>query len=250
MKRLLPAILTIFLLATAAYGADDFYESQLNSGIRNSDVSSYMLMEQARADNTQAGSLLKKAAQHSPDLPAVYFELAKSKLSFRYSDMLQCIDYLIAGINAYGRNFWWSFSLAGSAVLGLFFSFIGTFLFIVIIRSIQDFPLISHELVESRQNALLLLGFIVLSVFSPLLLLAGLLVLAGMYMSRLDRVVVYIYLVFLLAAPAVFSAAGKFVSMRQRAMYMLLLRLRLPAILLQYFRTGLPLSGPVFSMNR
>ena len=210
-------ILTVFLffcvlLPPAASLADEFAESRLDSGIRNSEVSSYLLLQDSEAKGSQAATLLRRASAYSPDLPAVHFALAKATFSLNYSGILDSIDHLVSGLNAYSKNFWWSFSLAGAAFLGLMVSFIVAIFVIVIIRAFNDLPLLSHEFAESRQNIALLLVLFLFSLISPLLFLAGILVLLGMYMSKIDRALVYFFLIFLVASPFFLGAASKFLQ--------------------------------------
>jgi len=58
----------------------------------------------------------------------------------------------------------------------------------------------------------LLLVLFVLSLISPLLCLAGILILLGLYMRRADKIIVYVFLVFLLASPFFFRAAAQFLQ--------------------------------------
>ena len=212
MKKLAVFLFFCIALSPVSALADELIESQLNSGIKNSEVSSYLLLQEARANKAQAATLLSRASAYSPDLPAVHFELAKAKFSLSYTGILESVDHLILGINAYARNFWWSFSLAGGAFLGLVLSFIVVISIIVIIRIFSDLPLLSHEVEESRGNIALLLVLFVLSLISPLLCLAGILILLGLYMRRIDKIIVYVFLVFLLTSPFFFRAAAQFLQ--------------------------------------
>ncbi len=212
MRKLTVFLFFCVLLSPAVTLADEFIESQLNSGIRNSDVSSYLLLQEAQANKAQAATLLSRASEYSPDLPAVQFELAKAKFSFNYTGLLNSVDHVVSGIDGYSRSFWWSFSLVGSAFLGLILSFIVVIFIIVIVRIFSDLPLLSHEIEESRQNIALLLVLFACSLISPLLFLAGILVLLGLYMTRIDKVLVYLFLVFLLASPFFFNATAQFLQ--------------------------------------
>jgi tetratricopeptide (TPR) repeat protein len=58
----------------------------------------------------------------------------------------------------------------------------------------------------------LLLVLFVLSLISPLLFLAGILVLLGLYMTRIDKALVYFFLVFLLASPFFFRTTAQFLQ--------------------------------------
>jgi tetratricopeptide (TPR) repeat protein len=212
MKKLIVFLFFLALFSPAVTLADEFIESQLNSGIRNSEVSSYLLLQEAQTNKAQAAALLMRASAYSPDLPAVHFELAKTKFSLNYTDILYSVDHVFSGFNAYTKNFWWSFSLTGGAFLGLMLSFFVVIFVIVIIRLFSDLPLLSHELEESRQNIALLLVLFVLSLISPLLFLAGILVLLGLYMHRIDKALVYLFLVFLMASPLFFRTAAHFLQ--------------------------------------
>jgi len=212
MKKLTFILFFCIALSSVSAFADEFIESQLNSGIRSSEVSSYLLLQEAQTNKAQAATLLTRASAYSPDLPAVHFELAKAKFSLSYAGILESIDHVVSGINAYSKNFWWSFSLTGAAFLGLVLSFIVVISIIVIIRIFSDLPLLSHEVEESRQNIALLLVLLVISLISPLLFLAGILVLLGLYMRRIDKIIVYLFLVFLLVSPFFFRTAAQFLQ--------------------------------------
>jgi tetratricopeptide (TPR) repeat protein len=212
MRKLTVFLFFCIVVSPAITLADEFTESQLNSGIRNSEVSSYFLLQEAQADKVQAATLLSRAAAYSPDLPAVQFELAKTQFSLSYTGILDSVDHIVSGIDAYSRNFWWSFSLAGGAFLGLVLSFIVVIFIIVIVRIFSDLPLLSHEIEESRHNIALLLVLFLCSLISPLLFLAGILVLLGLYMPRIDKIIVYLFLVFLLASPFFFRTAAQFLQ--------------------------------------
>ncbi|HYQ48561.1 MAG TPA: tetratricopeptide repeat protein, partial [Thermodesulfovibrionales bacterium] len=210
MKKIAVLALFCFLLLPGFSPAEDFYESQLNRGIRNSDVYTYLLMQEAHGNRAEAFSRLSKAIQYSPDLPAAYFAMAGEKFSFSSSGVLASVDYIVAGIDAYSRNFWWSFSLAGGMFFSLVLSFFMVMVSIAVIRSITDLPLISHEVSESRQNIALLIALLFLSLISPLLFLAAILVILGLYMSRMDKAVIYLFLLVLLVSPFLFRTASYF----------------------------------------
>ncbi len=212
MKRLLVLILICILTVPALCNSEDFYENQLDSGIRNSDEYSYLLIRNAHANSSEEINLLKKAVLYSPDLPAVYFELSKARFSLSYSGILDSIDYIVQGFNAYSRNFWWSFTLTGSLFFSLILSFILSITIIILIRIISDISLISHDIRENISMALPLLILLILSIFSPFLFLACLLILLGIYMNKIDRIVVYLFLIFLIFSPLIFRASSLFIN--------------------------------------
>ncbi len=210
MKRMAGFILLCLIIFPARSGGEEPYEACLNKGIRNADAYSYVLIEQSREKRAEASALLKKALTYSPDLPAVYFELSKASFSFSASGTLDSIDYIFQGINAYSRNFLWSFVAAGSVFLGVILSFVCAIAVIIAIRLFGDAPLLAHDMRENPSRAFLLLGLIVVSIPGPFLFLLGLLILLGLYMKKTDRVVVYLFCLFLFLSPLVFKTASLF----------------------------------------
>jgi len=212
MKQLFIVIAIFAMLVPVASLGDDFYKSQLNRGIRNSDSYAYLLMRQADKNSTEAVTLLNQALSYSPDLPAVHFELARKSFSFSVSGVLQSIDHLVNGFNAYARNFWWSFTLSGTFFFSLVLSFVLAYAVVIAVRLPLDIPLITHDLNESPARVFSLIILVLLSVLSPLCLIAGVLVLIGIYMSRADRNAVYGFLLFLLFLPLFVATASMYVS--------------------------------------
>ncbi|SPQ00797.1 membrane hypothetical protein [Candidatus Sulfobium mesophilum] len=192
--------------------SDNFSDRQLNSGIRNSDAYSYLLIEEAHKDRANAISLLKKAQEYSPDLPVVYFELSKAVFSLSGEGILNSLDYIIQGIDAYSRNFWWSFTLTGSLVMSVIISFAAAFALIVFVRLFADITLVAHDIEESRSRGLSLGVIMVLSVASPLLFLGGMLLLLGLYMKKYDRFTVYLFLVVLVLYPIFLKMATTYMK--------------------------------------
>lgn len=199
-------------LASAAGAGDEYYDSQLNRGIRNDDTYAYALMKQADLNKQDAERLLKSAAGVSPNLPAVYFRLAAKTFSFSGGGLLKSVDYMVSGVHAYARNFWWSFTLAGAVYLSLVLSFIASYIVMLCVRSSSDIPMITHDIRETPSRAALLVVLLLLSALSPLLFIAGCLVLIGIYMKKTDRSVVYLFLLFLAFTPVLLSTASLFIN--------------------------------------
>ena len=197
MKQIILAVLLIAIIVPAIAAGDEVYENQLNRGIRNSDPYAYLLIRKAHQNGPESTAMLKQAVNSSPDLPAAYFALARKSFSFSGSGILLSIDHIVNGLNAYGRNFWWTFTIFGTLYFSLFFSFILAYIVTIAVRLPRDIPLITHDLKESPARALALLLLIALSVVSPLLLIAGILILFGIYMGRTDKTAVYTFIVFL-----------------------------------------------------
>jgi tetratricopeptide (TPR) repeat protein len=210
-KILVIALLWLFVLPPVS-GADDFYESQLNHGISNSAAYSYSLIEQSRQHSAQSEEILQKALAYSPDLPAVYFALSRASFSLSGEGMLKSVDYIVQGVAAYSRNFWWSFTLTTSLFFSLILSFLLSIVLVIAVRLFTDVPLLAHDFTERNLHPAVLAGFFLIALLSPLLLLAGLLLLLGLYMKKSDKAVVYLFCVFLLCSPLLVNSASRLVS--------------------------------------
>ncbi|MBA4372768.1 MAG: hypothetical protein C0402_07865 [Thermodesulfovibrio sp.] len=212
MKQFFVIMVVLALLLPGISLGDDFYENQLNQGIQNSDSYAYLLIQQADKNSSGAMNLLNQALSYAPDLPAVYFALARKNLSLSGSGLLQSFDYLVNGFNAYTRNFWWSFTLSGALFFSLVLSFILAYAVVIAVRLPLDIPLLTHDLNESPARIFSLVILVLLSALSPLCLIAGTLVLIGIYMSRTDRNAVFGFLLFLLFLPLFVSGASLYIS--------------------------------------
>lgn len=209
MKRVLLQMFLCLLLIPSMSSGKDLYEEQLDKGIRNSESYSYLLIKQSKANSAKSKIMLKEALKYSPDLPAGYFELSKNSFSFSPEGMFTAFDYMLQGIAAYKRNFWWLFMMAGSLFISVLLSFIISMVILILIRLTGDIPLLSHDINEANNKALLLLILIV-AIISPLFLIGGLLIIIGLYMKKWDRVTVYLYLLFLIISPWLFNTASMF----------------------------------------
>lgn len=207
MKRFTLVVLFSLLFIPVLSTGRDFCEEQLDKGIRNSEAYSYFLIEKSKADSSKAEKTLEEALRCSPDLPAVYFALLKTSFPFSTERMYKAYGYMLKGIEAYERNFWWSFTVAGSLFLSFIISFILSMVIIIMVRLPGDLPLFSHDIMEQKDRILLLL-ILISALIGPLLLIGGILIILGLYLKKMDRVVVYLYLVFLLISPWVFKASS------------------------------------------
>ncbi len=200
-------IFFLFICAFIFYDicySETLYNEQLDKGIRNSEPYSYLLIEKSRADSAEAKTLLEKALLYSPDLPAIYFELSKISFQFNSEGIFNAIDNIIQGISAYKRNFWWMFSMVTSLYVSLILSFLISILIIIIIRIPMDISLVSHDIKEEKSKIFLLL-ILIFAIFGPLYVLGGLLLLVSFYMKKWDRIVAYLYLIFLFASIWIFN---------------------------------------------
>jgi len=211
MKCFITVILLYLATLPGISSGENLHETRLNSGLRSTEAYSYLLIEKAHKNRAESVLMLNEAAKNSPNLPAVYFELAKTSFSFSSSGIFRSVEYIIEGIDAYSRNFWSSLTLAGSLFFSLIISFVILASIIVTIRFPGDIQLLAHDIAEAKYLLFILVLLVFISIISPFLFLAGMLVLFGMYMKKLDRVVVYIFLAFLVFSPLLFKAASLFV---------------------------------------
>jgi tetratricopeptide (TPR) repeat protein len=209
MKRyILPFLVTIFILPSLSSGGD-LYEEQLDRGIRNSEPYSYLLINLSKTDTDKekARSLLQDAQKYSPDLPATYFEIAKNRFTLSPHGMFEAVDYMLQGIAAYKRNFWWSFMMMSSVLTSAILSFLVSILILIIIRLPQDLPLLSHDIREEKAKIFLLL-LLLGALFGPLFLLGGLLLLISFYQKKWDRLILSLYIAFVLVSPWIFKTVS------------------------------------------
>lgn len=209
MRRPLLLIVLFLLFSPSLTTGKDLYEDQLNRGIRNSEPYSYVLIQLSKTNSSEAKSILREAVRYSPDLPAAYFELSKVSFTFSPEGIFNAVDYMLQGIAAYKRNFWWLFTLLGSLFSSAVISLISLTIIVILIRLPKDLPLLSHDITESRHKALLFL-ILLSAIMGPLFLIGGILILTGLYMKKWDRAFVYFYLLFLLILPWTLNTASMF----------------------------------------
>lgn len=192
--------------------ADSPPAEQLNRGVRSSDACAYNLMSEARAKTPEADALLQKAVVCAPDLPSVYFALSRAYFAPSAPALFKSIDYLVQGVNAYARNFWWSLSLSASVFFSVLLSFLAATVIVVVVRLFMDVPLLAHDISETRRLNAVLPVLVLCAFAGPLVLIACLLVLLALYMRKTDRILLYGYLVFLLVSPILLRTASVLVD--------------------------------------
>lgn len=210
MKRALGITLLFWIALCGPSVAEDLYETRLDRGLTNTDPYASLLMEQAAGDRRNARELLLQAKRYAPDLPAVYFALAREGLSIAPTGLFEGIDYFRQGLLAYGRNFWWGFSLAGLFLVSLAGSLVFAFCILIAIRLPQDYRLLRHDFLEDKRKLGLFFVPLVLSFFGLPALVAGLLFIVGLYIAGRDKAVVYGAFLFLLVSPVLLPAAKGF----------------------------------------
>jgi tetratricopeptide (TPR) repeat protein len=202
----------LFYMPGFCFG-QDVYNEQLNRGIRNNEPYSYILYKKAAGDPADARQLLSDAVKHSPDFPAVYFALAWRSFSISPDGIFGFSHYMMEGIGAYGRNFWWQTGIYGLFYISFLLAFVLTVAVVIAIRLPMDIELIRHDIKEDGRNLFMLGIILVFSFLGPVFFLAGALFVLGFYMKRLDRALVYVTLVFLTFSPLMLSASNRFFSL-------------------------------------
>lgn len=199
-------------LPEPSYALDELYESRLDKGFLSTEPYSYLLMENARTDKVREKELLESAKKYSPDLPAVYFALAKASIPSSTRGIYQSLEHFRQGMKAYSRNFWWRFSAAGLLYTSLLISFVASMLIILIIRFPIEAGLFSHDAIEDKRRWGLLAVLIFLSLLGPVAFIAGAFFIIGLYFKRWNKSVVYLSFLFLLLSSLLQSETGIFLS--------------------------------------
>lgn len=193
-----------FIFPPAVRAADDDYDKILDRGLRSNEPYSYALSKKALSDSENRIRLLQKAARLSPDLPAAYFELSKASLP----NIFASFNYMIKGIKAYRRNFWWSLSLFGLLYVSLLVSLVLSLAAVVLIRLTRELPLITHDVGEDRIKLLMPVMLVALSFIGPVFFIAGTLSLIGLYLRKPNKLIAYIALFFLVLSPLFLHVAN------------------------------------------
>jgi len=202
MKRVIALLLFCVVIIPCPSSGRSLHDEQLNSGIKNTDPYAYLLIREAEPGRSDRKTLLREALMYSPDLPAVYFELSKASFNLNPEGVFESVDFLLQGIAAYKRNFWWSFMMAASLLASLILAFFFSVLILLFLRLPRDLPLLSHDIKEVKAKMFLLL-ILIFALAGPLYFIGALLIITGFYVKKWDKIVVYLYLLFLLISPLV-----------------------------------------------
>ncbi len=195
------AAINLFLGTAPCSSAEDLYDARLDEGLSVTEPYSYLLIAQAHHEKAAALALLEQARRYSPDLPAVYFEIAREAFSPSANGIFRWFDYSREGVRAYWRNFWWKFSISALTYGGLLISFALSMVVIIAIRVPVEKGLILHDAREERKRLMLLALPLFLSVLGPIALITGLFFIAGFYFKKENKAVVYLSFLFCFLFP-------------------------------------------------
>jgi len=209
---LLAAVMNLSWGVSPCSSSENLYEARLDEGLFNTEPYSYLLMTQAHQDTAMAMALIEKARRYSPDLPAVYFGLAGEGFTPSANGVFQWFDYFREGMRAYGRNFWWEFSITGSIYASLLISFALSLIVILAVRLPMEIGLILHDYSEERKRLALLVLLVLLSMLGSIALIAGVFFLIGLYFRKESKTIVYLSFLFLLLSPFLLREMTPFLS--------------------------------------
>lgn len=212
MKRLktVGAVAAIALLMVANTLGAVTRDEVLKKGLRSDYPHSYALMLKAGKAGSarEKQAFLTEALTLSPDLPGLYFALARASMP----DISESIGYLVRGAKVYSKNFWWSMNLKGLLYVCLMLSLLFAVALTGVLRFFQDLPLIAHDMSENKAKLLLLPVALLPAALGVMGLIAGLLFLSGFYVKKKNRAVFYFTVLLLLLSPLFIRIANTYFS--------------------------------------
>jgi len=215
VRRLLSWMLLSALAITAMMllphpAAADAREDMLDRGLRNNGPYANSLVHKSReaqgADEKTA--LLLQAVSVAPDTPSLYFELAAATLP----NLGQSAIYVVDGVRAYGRSFWWTQSLKGLLFVSLLFSVFLSASVITLIRLPRELPRLAHDINESKAKILIPLLILPAALLGPVVLVGALLMLSAFYMSTSDKWMSYLVFILIAGVPLLGGITNAFYS--------------------------------------
>jgi tetratricopeptide (TPR) repeat protein len=195
------------LLPLSAWADEDRKNATLNRGLSSDEPYSYSLMNKAQTAENRL-DLTNEAVKLSPDVPALYSKLAWTTLP----NVVESLNLYIKCIDAYKKNFWWQMSLAGFLFVAILSSLILALAIIALITFFKDLPLIVHDINETKARIIIPLLLIPLSFTGPLFFITVALMMAGIYMRKASKLVIYIALILTIASPFLLRLSDMFYS--------------------------------------
>lgn len=201
-------------------------ESQLDRGIQSLPAFAAALVEEARRavrihEYELAVDLLRGARDLAPDYPPVYFQLARVYWLQNKLNALKVLDELASGVGAMSQNFWWSFYKAGNFILLAITALFVSFFLGSLILLVRTTSLIRHALSEAvggKVPGIVLTAVPWAMVVLPVILgfgIAWAVIIAALWMwvflSRKEKVVVGLFVLFLAVMPLALDALAVFV---------------------------------------
>lgn len=188
------------LLSASIAGAVDRGDT-LDKGLRNNmPYANALYLKSEQVMGAEKVKLLEEALVYAPDSPMFHFKLAAAKLP----DFGQSATHLVDGMKAYGSSFWWELSAKGLGVVALFVSFLLSMAVIAMVRLPMEMSRLVHDINESKAKIIFLFILIPAAMLGPVVLLGAVMLLTGLYMSKPDKWIVYLMLIFIAGFP-VFS---------------------------------------------
>jgi tetratricopeptide (TPR) repeat protein len=206
---LIPALALMAMTFLPQAAGADVREDMLDRGLRNNGpYANSMVLRSQEAQDAERAELLTKAISVAPDSPFLYFKLAAATLP---NIGLSAI-YVVDGVKAYGRSFWWTQSLKGLLFISLLFSVFLSVSIITLIRLPRELPRLVHDINETKAKIMIPLLILPAALLGPVVLIGALLMLSGFYMAKSDKWIVYLVLILISAAPLIGGIADRFYS--------------------------------------
>jgi len=198
-------LLILFSTALAVISREDI----LDEGLRNNGPYSYSLVLRGRdASGKERTRLIEEAIALSPSVPGLHFEMARAKLP----NVFESINYIIEGVRAYGKSFYWSVNLAGLAYVSLMVSMAIAMSMAIFMRFAVHLPLLAHDIIENKAKLLLLPVALALSILGPAGFVLGGLFLVGFHGRKGGKALYYFAALLMLFSPVLVGLADTFYS--------------------------------------
>ena len=209
LSRIFPAVALMAMMLVPQIAAADVRDDMLDRGLRNNGpYANSLALKALEVKGAERVTLLTRAVAASPDMPSLYFSLAAATLP----NLGQSAIYVVEGVKAYGRSFWWSQSLKGLLFISLLLAVFICASIITLIRLPRELPRLAHDINESKSKILIPLLILPAALLGPVVLIGALLMLSGFYMSKSDKWVVYLVFILIAGVPLIGGITDRFYS--------------------------------------
>ncbi len=192
--------------------SDDIIERRLNRGLLYYEPYAFFYIEKAKAEPDIAIEYLKKAQRAAQNLPAVYFELAKSSFSINNAGFIDSLGYFFRGILLSFKNYWWQFNLIATLWFAAISSLLASLIVFAFVFVSSSIPLIKHEITENPIKMFLIILIFLSSFIGLIYLVAFMTIFVAMYHSQREKIIIYGSAVLLLLMPLFVKTTNLFLS--------------------------------------
>jgi tetratricopeptide (TPR) repeat protein len=207
-RAVILAALFICAVVSPAIG-ETLNEGALEQGLLSEEGRALALIQESRGKpHAERLRMIDEAIVAAPNLPAVYGERAWAS----FPNVLISLTYFIKGIKTYRANFWWMHGLLGLLFVSCMAALYASFILIAAIRTFQDLPGWAHEINERKFKFIAMFLPLGLVPLGPIAVVAGTLVLYGVYFRKMAKLTVYVLLAVLGVSPVLHRESNYFVS--------------------------------------